>query len=139
MHYFLCVQVHKSGSTTVANLLARYALSRDLNVALPDRPADRVRFNYFERFREDRVAPLAEGQRYHVLFNHMIYNRSALERVMPRDTFYCGIVRQPLARFLSSANYYHNMLPPRVRQHLFRAPHDHHHAAKVTDLLRAGC
>ena len=106
----------------MSNLLARYALYHDLNVALPARPANRPRLNNFEHFREDGVLPLAEGQRYHVLFNHMIYNRSALDRLMPRGTFYCGIVREPMARFVSAVSYYHKRLPRRVRQYLVGDP-----------------
>ncbi|XP_076442734.1 uncharacterized protein LOC143281409 [Babylonia areolata] len=49
----------------------------------------------------------------------MIYNRTALSRVMPRDTFYCAIVRRPLSRFLSSARYYRHLLPEQVRRFLF--------------------
>ena len=108
-------QVHKAGSTTVSNLLARYALRHDLNVALPDKtPRSAFLFHCFGPFREDRVMPLAEGQRYNVLFNHMVYNRTALDNVMSSDTFYVAIMRQPEDRFLSSVYFFRVLKPPRV-------------------------
>ena len=105
-------QVHKAGSTTVSNLLARYALRHDLNVALPDRTVGTHAFHCFGHFHEDRVMPLAEGQRYNVLFNHMVYNRTALDNVMPSDTFYVAIMRQPQEMFLSAIYYYKKIKPP---------------------------
>ncbi|KAL8608307.1 hypothetical protein ACOMHN_042174 [Nucella lapillus] len=113
------LKVHKSGSTTVANLLARYALNHNLNVALPNKFLGTTRFNYFSRTRmEQGVIPLAAGQQYNVLFNHMIYNRTVLNRIMPPGTFYCAIMREPLSRFASSAKYYPNMLPKLVQKYL---------------------
>lgn len=108
-------QVHKSGSTTVSNLLARYALNHDLNVALPEQvPYSSWKFHCFGPFREERVMPLADGQRFNLLFNHMVYNRSALDRVMPSDTFYLAIMRQPQDLFFSSAYYIKDLKQPNV-------------------------
>nr|KAG5710189.1 hypothetical protein BaRGS_006708 [Batillaria attramentaria] len=93
------LRVHKAGSTTVANILARYALHYDLNIALPqDSPLYEEGFNFFGPFRADRVVPLGQGQTYHVLFNHMRYNRTELDKVMPKDAFYCAIMRLPLSQ-----------------------------------------
>ncbi|KAL8603610.1 hypothetical protein ACOMHN_005552 [Nucella lapillus] len=94
------MQVHKSGSTTVANVLARYALRHNLNVVLPNRSPGKPRFNYFPSGPLDNhVIPGPWNEHYHVLFNHMIYNRSTLDDVMPEETFYCGIMREPLSRY----------------------------------------
>ncbi|PVD34274.1 hypothetical protein C0Q70_05543 [Pomacea canaliculata] len=115
---FFCplVQIHKSGSTTVANILARYALTHDLNVALPNKPINAIRSNYFEAgsFREDQVQPIAVGQQYHVLFNHMIFNSTALKHLMPPDTFYLTIMREPTKRFESAVHYYNILSLPKV-------------------------
>ena len=116
----LHLKVHKSGSSTVANILARYALYHDLNVALPKKSPGLSRFNYFDQLHEDHVMALSQGQQYGVLFNHMIYNRSALGQLMPAGTFYCGIMREPLSRFLSGANYYGYLLPASVKEYLLQ-------------------
>lgn len=114
------MKVHKSGSSTVANILARYALYHDLNVALPKKSSNLSRFNYFDQLHEDRVMALSQGQQYGVLFNHMIYNRSALDQLMPAGIYYCGIMREPLSRFLSGAKYYHYLLPASVKEYLLQ-------------------
>nr|KAG5690209.1 hypothetical protein BaRGS_019005 [Batillaria attramentaria] len=111
-------QVHKSGSTTVANILARYAVAHDLNIALPDRQPGSGRYNYFRSLNRTNVKPVGVGQEYNVLFNHMIYNRKALDLLMPPDTFYCAIMRQPESRFLSAINYYGFLLPQDVRHYM---------------------
>ena len=79
-------------------------MNYDLNIALPEQSpkADPGSFHCFGYFEEKRVMPLADGQRYNVLFNHMVYNRTALDNVMPSDTFYFAIMRQPQKMFLSA-------------------------------------
>lgn len=52
------------------------------------------------------MIPLPAGQQYHVLFNHMIFNREDLQAFMPKDTFYFAIMRDPEDRFVSSFVYY---------------------------------
>ncbi|XP_076464021.1 galactose-3-O-sulfotransferase 2-like isoform X2 [Babylonia areolata] len=118
------IKVHKSGSTTVANVLARYALSHHLNVALPRRTPGTSGFNYFPPGHDlqDHVIPRPRNEHFHVLFNHMVYNRSALDRLMPGGAFYCAIMREPVSRFVSAANYYNGILPPRVRHYLLVGP-----------------
>lgn len=104
--------MHKAGSTTVSNLLARYALNHDLHIALPDLKPMGSGFHCFGAFHPDHVMSLADNQRYGVLFNHMIYNRTALDAVMPADSFYLAIMREPVERFVSSAYYYQMLKPP---------------------------
>ncbi|KAL8610005.1 hypothetical protein ACOMHN_029498 [Nucella lapillus] len=106
------IKVHKAGSSTVSNLLARYALIHDLNIALPEQKPVGSVFHCFGPFFEYRVLPLAQNQPYHVLFNHMFYNRSALNNVMPKKTFYVAIMREPVKRFLSGIYYFGNLKPP---------------------------
>ncbi|XP_076437906.1 uncharacterized protein LOC143277055 [Babylonia areolata] len=101
------VKVHKSASTTVANILARYALRYSLNVALPWKMPRTARFNYFEpKITVRQVLPAPRGQHYQVVFNHMIFHREELEALMPDRTFYFAIMRNPLDRFVSSFVYY---------------------------------
>ena len=109
-----CVQVHKAGSSTIYNMLARYALSHDLNVALPELPFTGFCYHTFGPIKEEHVIPLAPGQTYHMLFSHMTYNRSVIERFMPRDSFYVAIMREPFQKFLSSSYYNGRLKPPAV-------------------------
>ena len=110
----MCVQVHKAGSSTVYNMLARYALGHDLNVALPRAEFHVECYHTFGHITEDQVLPLAAGQPYHMLFSHMIYNSSVVQHLMPTDTFYVAIVRDPFRRFLSSIYSFSILRSPAV-------------------------
>ena len=106
------MQVHKAGSTTIYNMLARYAFNHNLNVALPETNSGRMCRHTFASIRKEQVLPLAPGQSYHMLFSHMKYNRSAIERFMPKDAFYVAIMRDPLQRYLSGVYYFRRLKPP---------------------------
>jgi hypothetical protein len=43
------------------------------------------------------------------MFNHMGYNRTAIQNVMPNDTIYVGIIRDPQTRFMASIYYFSNL------------------------------
>ena len=98
----------------MSNILARYAINHDLNIALPEHTPEThpILFHCFGHFQEKRVMPLADGQRYNVLFNHMVYNRAALDNVMPSDTFYLAIMRRPQEMFMSAVYWFHMLKPP---------------------------
>ena len=65
------------------------------------------RFNYFQtKIVPEDVVPIPQGQQYHVLFNHMIFQRRDLQALMPDNTFYFAIMRNPEDRFASSFMYY---------------------------------
>ena len=65
------------------------------------------RFNYFEtKILPQEVIQAPTGQQYHVLFNHMIFNRQDLRAFMPNNSFYFAIMRNPEDRFISSFVYY---------------------------------
>ena len=104
--------MHKAGSTTVYNILGRYSLNHDLNVALPELDLDSHCRHTFGPIKEEHVIPLAPGQSYHMLFSHMTYNRSVIERFMPKDSFYVAIMREPFRRFLSGAYFYGGLRAP---------------------------
>ncbi|XP_013386929.1 galactose-3-O-sulfotransferase 3-like [Lingula anatina] len=43
---------------------------------------------------------------YDIIFNHMFFDSKVIETMMPNDTFYIGIVREPFSQFQSAFNYY---------------------------------
>ncbi|KAH9498820.1 Galactosylceramide sulfotransferase [Bulinus truncatus] len=105
------VKTHKAGSTTVANILLRYGLTHDLNFALPNTKLHSYGYNYISRAGEvltrDYIYPIPPGQEYNILFNHAIYNRTAFRMIMPNDTVYLTILREPFQQFVSTFEYYH--------------------------------
>ncbi|XP_055869799.1 galactose-3-O-sulfotransferase 4-like [Biomphalaria glabrata] len=104
------VKTHKAGSTTIANILMRYGMANDLNFALPNTKLHSYGYNYISRAGEvltrDFIIPLPAGQEYNILFNHAIYNRTAFRLIMPKNTTYITILREPFQQFVSTFEYY---------------------------------
>ncbi|KAK3577750.1 hypothetical protein CHS0354_015788 [Potamilus streckersoni] len=103
------LKVHKAGSTTVMNIFLRYAVQNKLNIVLPKRSTG-FGFNYLgyeETVLRGNLVPLPKNQTYDILCNHVIYNRTAFRAILPNDTMYIAILREPIRHFISSGIYYY--------------------------------
>ncbi|KAK6174408.1 hypothetical protein SNE40_017691 [Patella caerulea] len=108
-YHIAFLKVHKSGSSTVANIIQRFALENNLNVVLPLKKPHVSHYNYIgdsKPLTKQSIIPLPNNQSYDILYNHVIYNRTFFRAILPPDTFYFAIVREPVDRFLSAARYY---------------------------------
>ncbi|XP_069131677.1 galactose-3-O-sulfotransferase 2-like [Argopecten irradians] len=102
------LKVHKAASTTVQNVFLRFAMRRDLLVVLPKVP--KFFFPNIISLRNTitsrNILPAPRNRSYDITCCHVIYNRTAFDRIMPRDTVYIGIVRDPFDHFKSILNYF---------------------------------
>uniref|UniRef100_A0A8C6ZZD2 Galactose-3-O-sulfotransferase 4 n=1 Tax=Neovison vison TaxID=452646 RepID=A0A8C6ZZD2_NEOVI len=101
------LKTHKSGSSSVLNLLHRYGDQHGLRFALPAR----YQFGYPRLFQASRVKgyhPQGGGAKplFHILCHHMRFNLKEVLRVMPSDSFFFSIVRDPAALARSAFSYY---------------------------------
>jgi hypothetical protein len=96
------LKVHKAGSTTVQNMFLRFAKRNELNVILP-RPFNYLGFD--ETINMQNVYPPPKNENYNILCNHVIYNKAAFYKLMPRDTVFTAIVRNPITHILSAAQF----------------------------------
>ncbi|XP_066271422.1 galactosylceramide sulfotransferase-like [Branchiostoma lanceolatum] len=63
--------------------------------------------------------PLKEGQYmrrindepFNILTNHAVYSRDVFRRIMPNDTAYLAILREPFSHLKSAMNFYHLRTP----------------------------
>lgn len=102
------LKVHKAGSTTVMNIFIRFALRNDLNLVLPRRN-NGSGFNYLgygKTIDRSNIIPLPGNETYNILCNHVVYNKEAFDSVMPSDSAYVAIMREPRSHFISAASYY---------------------------------
>ncbi|KAK7089500.1 hypothetical protein V1264_024326 [Littorina saxatilis] len=106
-HVFL-LKTHKTGSTTLASMLNRYALTHNLTVA--------VRNNLQEHEAERTTQwtplyrPLPPGlTHYDMLTDHVRLNEECVRHFLPRDTQFVSIVREPLQAFISAFYYYRDV------------------------------
>lgn len=101
------LKTHKSGSSSVLNLLHRYGDQHGLRFALPTR----YQFGYPRLFQASRVKgyiPQGRGTQapFHILCHHMRFNLKEVLQVMPSDSFFFSIVRDPAAMAHSAFSYY---------------------------------
>ena len=81
-------KTHKTGSTSICNILCRFGMKRKLNI---------LRGNYTD------IPPHSVD----IFPFHEPFNESLFSRIMQPDTVYISILREPLSQFISSAVYYY--------------------------------
>lgn len=94
------VKVHKAGSTTAMNILERFAYKRNLMLALPTQ-ANILHSGF------SNLVPRPKSSTFDMLIAHVDhYNRTLFAKVLPADTKYIGIIREPLMLSISAFEYY---------------------------------
>ncbi|XP_036620317.1 galactose-3-O-sulfotransferase 3 [Trichosurus vulpecula] len=106
------VKTHKTAGTTVQNILFRFAERHNVTLALP-RPSCEHQFCYPRDFSARFVHPATRPPR--MLASHLRFNRAELRRLLPNDTVYVTILREPAAMFESLFSYYNRHCPAFVR------------------------
>ncbi|XP_043406371.1 galactose-3-O-sulfotransferase 3 isoform X1 [Chelonia mydas] len=97
------LKTHKTAGTTVQNILFRFAEQHDVTVALPHHACDH-QFCYPRNFSARFVHPHTLPPR--IIASHLRFQRQELRRLMPNDTLYVTILREPVAMFESLFTYY---------------------------------
>ncbi|XP_053716254.1 galactose-3-O-sulfotransferase 3 [Synchiropus splendidus] len=97
------LKTHKTASTTVQNILFRFAERNNLTVALPVQACGH-QFCYPRTFSSHFVHPHTLPP--NIIASHMRFYKPELQRLMPNDTIYVTIVREPASMFESSFSYY---------------------------------
>ena len=99
------LKVHKAASSTVQNILLRFAMTRKLSVLLPY-TGTIINEEGFS-ISPSTVLPHPEGKRkFDILCNHVVYNEQELSKYFPDDAIRVAILREPMAQALSSLIYY---------------------------------
>ncbi|KAL4631384.1 galactose-3-O-sulfotransferase 4 isoform X2 [Arapaima gigas] len=107
--HVMFLKTHKTASSTVLNILYRFGDERGLRFALPLG----YQFGYPLPFNAHRVKGYQGPHvvEYNIMGNHMRFNRLEVLKVMPADTFYFSILRDPVALAESSYAYYKAVAP----------------------------
>jgi len=58
--------------------------------------------------RPERLMRLASNETYNIMCQHMVFDKRAVESVMPRDSYYFSLIRSPLKAFVSFFIFYNN-------------------------------
>lgn len=98
----LFLKTHKTGSSTIQNIVYRYGDNHGLTFALPVSDVYMGTPSLFEK----RFAIRSSSGKYNMLANHARYNRPEMDRIMYEDTAYITILRHPSTQFDSMYNFY---------------------------------
>ncbi|XP_074154023.1 galactose-3-O-sulfotransferase 2 isoform X2 [Sminthopsis crassicaudata] len=104
------LKTHKTASSTVMNILYRFTEKRNLTVALPAGQLFHLGYpwlfltKYVEGFKD------LNGT-FNIMCNHLRFNPTEVEKVMPNNTFYFSILRNPIAQLESAFVYYKDYVP----------------------------
>ncbi|XP_075062603.1 galactose-3-O-sulfotransferase 4 [Mixophyes fleayi] len=105
--HIVFLKTHKTAGSTILNLLHRYGDKNGLIFALPFK----YQFNYPNLFHSRRVKGYSFPIRpqYDILCHHMRFNLPEVRKVMPSDSFYFTILRDPATMAESSFSYYRSV------------------------------
>merc|ERR1712110_799211 len=97
------VKTHKTGGTTVTNMLLRYAEKAKLDVGLP------IAYHwemagYPSTFDSRLIDPKMSN--YNVLCHHMKFNKEKVKKIMSASAEYVTILRDPVQNFESAFGFF---------------------------------
>jgi hypothetical protein len=102
------LKVHKTGSTTAQGIFLRYGSHRKLTFVVSSNKSwypNVISLND-SVIPGNNIRPPPMGKNYDILCFHVLYNRHAFENIMPNDTKYIGVVREPFLQFDSTIRYF---------------------------------
>ncbi|NXX46946.1 G3ST4 sulfotransferase, partial [Tricholaema leucomelas] len=106
--HLVFLKTHKTGGSSLVNVLHRFGEGRGLRFALPHR----YQFGYPRSFRAHWVKGYRPGGApFDIICHHMRFNRTEVQKVMPNDSFYFSIVRDPGTLAESAFAYYRSVAP----------------------------
>ncbi|XP_054457973.1 galactose-3-O-sulfotransferase 3 [Anoplopoma fimbria] len=100
------LKTHKTASSTMQNILFRFAERNNLTVALPLQNCGH-QFCYPLLFTSHFVHP--QTLPANIVTNHMRFNKAEMQRLMPNGTIYITILREPGSMFESLFSYYNQV------------------------------
>ncbi|XP_059905953.1 galactosylceramide sulfotransferase [Gadus macrocephalus] len=102
------LKTHKTASSTILNILFRFGEKHQLKFAFPDSRND---FSYPSPFLCSGVKDFNPGDCFNIVCNHMRFDPREVARLLPENSVYITILRDPAVMFESSFNYYHKTIP----------------------------
>ncbi|RUS74185.1 hypothetical protein EGW08_018053, partial [Elysia chlorotica] len=102
-------KVHKAASSTLQNILLRFALARDLNVLIPSHPpVFSDRHSHISGFLPH---PGGHGKPFDIHCTHVIYNETEVAKYFTTDAVRIAILREPIQQAISALWYYMKNFP----------------------------
>ncbi|XP_074046773.1 galactose-3-O-sulfotransferase 2 isoform X2 [Macrotis lagotis] len=104
------LKTHKTASSTVMNILYRFTEKWNLTVALPARQLYHLGYPWLFQTKYVEGFDTLNGT-FNIMCNHLRFNPTEVQKVMPNNTFYFSILRNPISQLESSFVYYKGYVP----------------------------
>ncbi|XP_070540579.1 galactosylceramide sulfotransferase-like [Ptychodera flava] len=101
-HNITFLKIHKTGSSTVQNMLLRYGRRHNLKFVLPPR-GHYLGYPYF--FQKSNMLESPDGI-YNIFCHHTRFNNHVITEIMPPNTIFVTILRDPVTVFESAFTYF---------------------------------
>ncbi|XP_033839283.1 galactose-3-O-sulfotransferase 3-like [Periophthalmus magnuspinnatus] len=134
------LKTHKTASSTMQNMLFRFAERHNLTVAIPK--AD-FQFSYPNRFQASSVHPYTLPP--NIITNHMRFNKKELKKLMPPDSVYITTMRETSAMFESLFVYCYvssqsiRRVPNRSLEVFLENPFKYYHPTENDSMYARNC
>ncbi|RUS71350.1 hypothetical protein EGW08_020893 [Elysia chlorotica] len=93
----------KCATNTLIGMLTLFAFKRNLSVALP---MDKLIYHNWPYPMTKRDVRPTHRREYNMIFHHAIYTPSVMQALMPPNTVYISIIRQPFSHLQSVFRYF---------------------------------
>ncbi|XP_066302593.1 galactose-3-O-sulfotransferase 2-like [Branchiostoma lanceolatum] len=103
---FVFAKVHKCGSSTIQAIFFHYAYNHKLIVALPRRTR-RAWIGKPHSITNKSYRATPGGKQWNIFNHHNVYDKEMFLKLMPPDTRFVTILREPSSRIGSAFNYFH--------------------------------
>ncbi|KAG8596604.1 hypothetical protein GDO81_001984 [Engystomops pustulosus] len=107
-HNLMFLKTHKTGSSTILNILFRFGEKHRLHFAFPHGRNDFDYPSYFQRWQVEGYHP---GVCYNIICNHMRYSHSEVKMLIPPDAVFVTVLRNPALLFESAFQYFARLIP----------------------------
>ncbi|XP_033030700.1 galactosylceramide sulfotransferase isoform X1 [Lacerta agilis] len=102
------LKTHKTASSTIINILFRFGEKHHLKFAFPSGRND---FNYPSFFERSQVQDYQPGMCFNIICNHMRFHYEEVHKLLPADTMFVTVLRDPAYLFESSFHYFGTLIP----------------------------
>ncbi|XP_060084019.1 galactose-3-O-sulfotransferase 2-like [Ylistrum balloti] len=100
VNHIAFIKVPKAASTTVQNIFLRYGDEKNLTFALPS-----VNVAGGRALTSRYFYPPPKNGTYDITCTHITYNRAQFDKVLPNDTVYIAVIREPFSHFRSYVRF----------------------------------
>lgn len=107
--HIVFLKTHKTASSTLLNILYRFGESRNLTFGLPLYKNNQLFYPAYFKTNFVEGALRHRFKEFHILCNHMRFNKTEVAKLMPPDTYYFSILRNPVQMMESVFSYYKSL------------------------------